>query len=454
MIIRKERLQNQFLNDPTRYQEDAREEQTVDQEEGRHEDENFEHRQGTRNKQLKHNLETKLQESGGQEQGVRSAALELETSANGVDEPDEVNGYPADHHVKIGDLGDSEDTVESGINKPSGNSNRTGATEVIPRSADAVNVSGRSSPSHSLTAIPNSRRRDSGSLNGCYMNTGFSLDEIIELRAGPRRGTVDDRFPVQSEEPRNREDEISVLDSDCFLATSSIVGDGDPKINSTFCETDPAGTSSAVGRTDLEMSSDLASDWRATATDSTHVVLQPKEPYSRNLVRAGSDRSHASGISFQVPECLETESSVFDTSFQEGNMNDPSAPKETIAVRRQSSVDRMSAMKDVLWKLATNQLKEGEWKRMARHWQFTDEQIRAIEHQYTGKSSGQYSKAQYYAISTVQRSTLQYTEQYKDTIQYTAWCELSVLGEALLVQSIAQSYVCESVYHWRHFRLS
>lgn len=42
-------------------------------------------------------------------------------------------------------------------------------------------------------------------------------------------------------------------------------------------------------------------------------------------------------------------------------------------------------LRQVLYKLAHKQLAAGEWKRLAYHWAFTDEQIKAIEHQYTGE---------------------------------------------------------------------
>lgn len=306
--------------------------------------------------------------------------MERGTSTNGFGE---VIEHRTGYHDSPDDLDDSESVLEDEINE---NSSRTGATEVIPRSADVLGASGRSSPAHSLAPIVDSNRSDSGSPSGCYSNTGFSLDEIIELRAGPRQGSVDARFPVQLEGPGNREDENSVLDSECFLATSSIVGDADLKINSTVGKTDQ-GMSSAIGRTDPAMSSDLASDSRVPATDSDGFVYEPEEKeehHSRNLIRAGSNRSHASGTSFQM---LEGDSSVFEeghASFQVAQLDTSENMGEAIAVRRQSSVDRMLAMKEVLWKLGMNQLMQGEWKKIARHWQFTDEQIRAIEHQYTG----------------------------------------------------------------------
>lgn len=41
-------------------------------------------------------------------------------------------------------------------------------------------------------------------------------------------------------------------------------------------------------------------------------------------------------------------------------------------------------MKEVLWRLATKQLRQGEWKRLAIYWRFTESHTKAIEHQYTG----------------------------------------------------------------------
>jgi len=43
-------------------------------------------------------------------------------------------------------------------------------------------------------------------------------------------------------------------------------------------------------------------------------------------------------------------------------------------------------LRDILWKLATKQLRPNEWKKLAKHWNFSDAQLRAIEHQYTGTS--------------------------------------------------------------------
>jgi hypothetical protein len=47
--------------------------------------------------------------------------------------------------------------------------------------------------------------------------------------------------------------------------------------------------------------------------------------------------------------------------------------------------DANERVRSLLFWLAYKQLSEGEWKRLAHHWAFTGEQVKAIEHQYTGK---------------------------------------------------------------------
>nr|KAF6488686.1 ankyrin repeat and death domain containing 1B [Molossus molossus] len=44
-------------------------------------------------------------------------------------------------------------------------------------------------------------------------------------------------------------------------------------------------------------------------------------------------------------------------------------------------------IRSLLWNLAYRQLKANEWQRLARVWNFTDDQIRAIEEQWSGKDS-------------------------------------------------------------------
>ncbi|KAG5329239.1 AKD1A protein, partial [Acromyrmex charruanus] len=49
-------------------------------------------------------------------------------------------------------------------------------------------------------------------------------------------------------------------------------------------------------------------------------------------------------------------------------------------------------IRSILWKLAYKQLAPEDWKKLAVHWAFTPEQIRAIEHQYTVRLEQPYEK--------------------------------------------------------------
>ncbi|XP_018051172.1 PREDICTED: ankyrin repeat and death domain-containing protein 1A-like [Atta colombica] len=49
-------------------------------------------------------------------------------------------------------------------------------------------------------------------------------------------------------------------------------------------------------------------------------------------------------------------------------------------------------IRSILWKLAYKQLAPEDWKKLAVHWTFTPEQIRAIEHQYTVRLEQPYEK--------------------------------------------------------------
>ncbi|XP_059487078.1 ankyrin repeat and death domain-containing protein 1A-like isoform X2 [Neocloeon triangulifer] len=51
---------------------------------------------------------------------------------------------------------------------------------------------------------------------------------------------------------------------------------------------------------------------------------------------------------------------------------------------REDSKSGNEKLRQLLWKVANRHLKAGEWKRLAHHWSFTDEQIAAIEHQCVG----------------------------------------------------------------------
>ncbi|NXA44900.1 AKD1B protein, partial [Nothocercus julius] len=54
---------------------------------------------------------------------------------------------------------------------------------------------------------------------------------------------------------------------------------------------------------------------------------------------------------------------------------------------KQDHSPQTKQIRSSLWNLAYNQLKPQEWKRLALFWKFTDEQIKAIEEQWTGKKS-------------------------------------------------------------------
>ncbi|XP_044122825.1 ankyrin repeat and death domain-containing protein 1B [Neovison vison] len=66
-------------------------------------------------------------------------------------------------------------------------------------------------------------------------------------------------------------------------------------------------------------------------------------------------------------------------------IRDPST-RFTLTFKQDHSLETRH-IRSLLWKLAYQQLKANEWQRLARSWNFTDDQIRAIEEQWTGKGS-------------------------------------------------------------------
>lgn len=83
-------------------------------------------------------------------------------------------------------------------------------------------------------------------------------------------------------------------------------------------------------------------------------------------------------------------------SFQEDSTSDKEIRDLTPARRRWREGSRGGSItsnngafsehiRSILWKLAYKQLGPEDWKKLALHWAFTNDQIRAIEHQYTGK---------------------------------------------------------------------
>uniref|UniRef100_A0A8C5TUR0 Ankyrin repeat and death domain containing 1B n=1 Tax=Malurus cyaneus samueli TaxID=2593467 RepID=A0A8C5TUR0_9PASS len=61
-------------------------------------------------------------------------------------------------------------------------------------------------------------------------------------------------------------------------------------------------------------------------------------------------------------------------------------PDFSVSFKQDHSIETKQ-IRSSLWNLAYNQLKPCEWKKMAMFWKFTDEQIKAIEEQWTGKKS-------------------------------------------------------------------
>lgn len=53
---------------------------------------------------------------------------------------------------------------------------------------------------------------------------------------------------------------------------------------------------------------------------------------------------------------------------------------------KQDHSTQTKQIRSSLWNLAYNQLKPREWKKLAMFWKFTDEQIKAIEEQWTGNN--------------------------------------------------------------------
>lgn len=74
----------------------------------------------------------------------------------------------------------------------------------------------------------------------------------------------------------------------------------------------------------------------------------------------------------------DTDSSNRSTTYQD--QAEAEAEAEAAAVH-------FGHIRKLLYHLARNHLQSNDWKRLARFWDFTEDQIKAIEHQYTGKTS-------------------------------------------------------------------
>uniref|UniRef100_A0A8C4VQY5 Ankyrin repeat and death domain containing 1B n=1 Tax=Gopherus evgoodei TaxID=1825980 RepID=A0A8C4VQY5_9SAUR len=74
------------------------------------------------------------------------------------------------------------------------------------------------------------------------------------------------------------------------------------------------------------------------------------------------------------------------TLKQEHLENHLDAPDFILSFKQDHSA-QTKQIRSCLWNLAYNQLKPQEWKKLALFWKFTEEQIKAIEEQWTGKKS-------------------------------------------------------------------
>ncbi|GBO26857.1 Ankyrin repeat and death domain-containing protein 1A [Araneus ventricosus] len=63
---------------------------------------------------------------------------------------------------------------------------------------------------------------------------------------------------------------------------------------------------------------------------------------------------------------------------------DPQCSPECVRQTERQAEAQQASMRDLLWTLSKNYLDEQDWKKLARHFGFTEEHIKAIERHYTG----------------------------------------------------------------------
>ncbi|GFY36613.1 ankyrin repeat and death domain-containing protein 1A [Trichonephila clavipes] len=71
----------------------------------------------------------------------------------------------------------------------------------------------------------------------------------------------------------------------------------------------------------------------------------------------------------------------------EADPSDPQCSPECVRQMERQAEAQQASMRDLLWTLSKNYLEPQDWKKLARHFGFTEEHIKAIERHYTGKSS-------------------------------------------------------------------
>ncbi|NXD12563.1 AKD1B protein, partial [Nothocercus nigrocapillus] len=120
------------------------------------------------------------------------------------------------------------------------------------------------------------------------------------------------------------------------------------------------------------------------------------------LLKAGcdlqaSDKKGSTELCIEQIACQQTQAKkkcvpIFITKFiicspfQE-HVDHNDAESDFVLSFKQDHSPQTKQIRSSLWNLAYNQLKPQEWKRLALFWKFTDEQIKAIEEQWTGKKS-------------------------------------------------------------------
>lgn len=56
-------------------------------------------------------------------------------------------------------------------------------------------------------------------------------------------------------------------------------------------------------------------------------------------------------------------------------------------------------LREIIWELAYKHLKRNDWKKLAEFWEFTEDQVAAIEEQWTGQSEMLYHQIFYIILS-------------------------------------------------------
>ncbi|KPM09270.1 ankyrin repeat domain containing protein 26 [Sarcoptes scabiei] len=124
-----------------------------------------------------------------------------------------------------------------------------------------------------------------------------------------------------------------------------------------------------------------------------------------------------------------------------------------IDVKKQSSCDsnnesenvRLGYVRKILYYVSRHHLDSNDWKKMARFWNFTEDQIKAIEHQYTGKTS---YKDHAYRMLLIWLHGLSPSKDPFNEI-YDA---LIYIDREEIVEKIQKKIAEDSFYHRRRFR--